>query len=80
MRKIIAFTLLCFFSFFKNEEAICKSNCAVSQKVKVKCCQKAKAACSQKVKVKVKPNNAVSQELPVESNSLRPYDGLFLKI
>ncbi|MDB5199415.1 MAG: hypothetical protein JWO92_1378 [Chitinophagaceae bacterium] len=33
MKKLIAFTLLCFFSLLlKNEKAICKSNCQVSFK------------------------------------------------
>ena len=71
MRKIIAFTTLCFFSLFlKNERAICKSNCQLP--------------CKEAIKHSTN-NGAVKQPSYTELNTdsdkgLKPYDGFFFKI
>ena len=65
MRKIIAFTMVCFLSLMlKNEKAICKSNCDVVNKARI--------AHSPVI------NEGVESEPGF--NSLQPYDGFFKKL
>ena len=68
MRKIIAFTSICFLSLLlKNETGNCKTNCEVSKKVIIK-----------RSDLNADLNADFNNE-PVY-NSLTPYDGFFLKI
>ena len=64
MRKLIAFTTLCFLSLFLNEKAICKSHCDVIVKPKI---------------VHSPVINSDADIEPV-SKRLMPFDGLFFKI
>ena len=67
MRKLIAFSMVFFFSLLlKNEKAICKSNCQATVKNKI----------SQKLL-----NTSSGADAPAEAaNTLKPYDGFFLKL
>ena len=72
MRKIIAFTTLCFFSLFlKNEKAICKSNCQLP--------------CKEAIKHSTNKGGTLKQPSYTELNTdsdkgLKQYDGFFFKI
>ena len=71
MRKLIAFTLLCFFSLLlKNEKAICKSNCRLSCKEVIK-------HSSYKEVIKHPSYRDLSGDADKE---LKQYDGFFLKL
>ena len=72
MRKIIAITMLCFFSLFiKNEKAICKSNCKTN----------IKSSCSKCDKTVAQPTlNAEANADASHHDEAKQYDGFFFKI
>ena len=69
MRKLIAFTTLCFFSLLlKNESAVCKSNCQLS------CKEAIKHSVDKTIK---QPYTELNNDT---DRGLKQYDGFFFKI
>ena len=79
MKKLIAFTMVFFFTLLlKNEEGNCKSNSQVCHKTKP--VTKTKTATKPRPVTNTKPVTNTAPHVDTEYIGMKPYDGFFFKI